>query len=323
MTKTVSEMSMEINFEMTKVSERFVKRFGATSCVCRAHMETPIEGKTFKVKDVLTEFANLFDSAITTVTEECNLDRTHEDKMRIMVTSSALKSLISTRVVSSGDMSARQVLDQIGKVLQSNEEIPLDRSFTIGVVGLKSPRGSGKMKNSKALKVLDYTKYCKLKRSIITIRNKDNFCCARSIAVGLAMVQRHPKLKQIKLCTGIQKRLALKLCGKANVPLCPCGFRKISRFQGVLGEYQITVIDFHARNATIYEGPRKDKKIVLCKNGDHYDVSNSEKMPAFFAKRFFCDECKIFYNNFLCHPCNDPCNTCLQKSCLRVEGEGR
>ena len=136
------------------------------------------------------------------------------------------------------------------------------------------------------------------------------------------MIQRHPKLKQIKIGKEIQKKLALKLCRKVNVPLGPYELREISRFQGVLGEYQITVIDFHARNAIIYEGPRRGKKIVLCKNSDHYDVINPEKMPAFSAIRFFCDKCKVYYNDFLCHPSNDPCNTCLQKSCLKVEGEG-
>ena len=39
------------------------------------------------------------------------------------------------------------------ELLQSNEEIPLDRSFKIDVVVLKQPRGSGKVKNKKALKV--------------------------------------------------------------------------------------------------------------------------------------------------------------------------
>ena len=285
-------------------------------------MESPIEGKPFKAKDALTELTNLLDSAITTVKKECHHDRPHEDKIRIMVILIALKSPISNRVVSSGDMSSHNVLDQINKVFQSNEETPFDRPLTIDVVGLKSPRDSDKIKNSKDLKVLDYTKDCKLKGSIITVRNKDNLCCPRAIVLDLAMVQRRQKLKSIKLGKGIQKKLAIKLHRKANISLGPCRLREISWFQILLGEYQIIVVDFHVRNAVIYEGPHRGKKIVLCKNGEHYDAINPEQMPAFFAKRFFCDKCKIIYNNFLCRPYNDPCNTCLQKSFLRVEGEG-
>ena len=97
---------------------------------------------------------------------------------------------------------------------------------------------------------------------------------------------------------------------------------EIARFQGILGEYQIVIIDFHARNGVIYEGPSRGKKIVLYKNGDHYDVANPEKMPALFAKRFYCEICKVFYDNNFHHSYNDPCNTCLHKPCSLVRGEG-
>ena len=91
-------------------------------------------------------------------------------------------------------------------------------SITANVcVFTETTKGSGKVKNQKAFKVLDYSKDCKLKCSIITIRNVDNLCCARALAVGLAMVQRHPKLKQIKLGKNIQKELAVELCRNANV----------------------------------------------------------------------------------------------------------
>ena len=170
--------------------------------------------------------------------------------------------------------------------------------------------------------MLDYSKDCKLKRCITTVRNVDNLFCARALAVGIAMAQGHSKLKQIKLGKNIQKELAIELCRNANVLFGPCGLGEISRLQSILGEYQIIVIDFHARNCVIYEGPSRGRKIVLYKNGDHY-VVNPDKMPAFFAKRFYCDKCKTFYNDYFHHPCNDPCNTCLHKTCSGIEGEGR
>ena len=78
----------------------------------------------------------------------------------------------------------------------------------------------GKSRIKRLLKS-DYSKDCKLKRSIITIRNVDNLCCARALAVGLAMVQRHPKLKQTKQGKNIQKELPVELCRKANVAFGP------------------------------------------------------------------------------------------------------
>ena len=133
----------------------------------------------------------------------------------------------------------------------------------------------------------------------------------------------HPKLKQVKLGKGIQKTLALELYKKANVLPGPCGFREVSKFQGVLSGYQIIVIDFNARNTNIYEDPRRDSKIVIDKNGDHYDVINPKKLPAFHGKRFYCEKCTSFYADFCSHPCLDPCHTCLRKECLWVSSKKR
>ena len=82
-----------------------------------------------------------------------------------MVRSSALKSAISTRLIPSVQMTSNKVLGEITKVLESNEEISLDQSFTIDIISLKAPTGSGKY-----LKVLDYSKDTLLKKSVITIR---------------------------------------------------------------------------------------------------------------------------------------------------------
>ena len=50
----------EVTFNVQKISERSMKKFGATSCVYRATMEQPKEGVSFGVKDILTELSSLF-----------------------------------------------------------------------------------------------------------------------------------------------------------------------------------------------------------------------------------------------------------------------
>ena len=208
--------------------------------------------------------------------------------MRIMIRSSELKSPISTQLLPAIQMTSNRVMSEITKVLQSNENIPLDQSFTVDVVAVRQPTGSGK-KHSTSLKVLDYSKDSLVKKSIITIRNKDNFCCARALVVAKAIADKNPKLKQFKQGKAIQKREALKLYKKANISYGPCGLRELSKFQGVLLDYQIQVIDFNARNTVIYEGPRQNKKLILYKQGDHYNVINPAKLPAFHGERFYCD----------------------------------
>ena len=107
--------------------------------------------------------------------------------------------------------------------------------------------------------------------------------------------------------------MALELYKKANILPGPCGLREVSKFQGVLSEYQITVIDFNAGNTVIYEGPRGSKKIVWYKNGDHFNVINLSKLPAFHGKRFFCQKCKSYFQDYFSYLCFNPCRTCLRK----------
>lgn len=75
------------------------------------------------------------------------------------------------------------------------------------------------------------------------------------------MADNHPKVKQFKQGKPTQKKVALDLYKKANILPGPCGLREISKFQGALPGYQIIVIDFHARNTSIYEGPRGEKRL--------------------------------------------------------------
>ena len=180
------------------------------------------------------------------VKEQCEFRTPLEDKIRVMVRSSALKAPISTRLIPSAQMTSSKVLGEITKVLQSNEEIPLDQSFTIDIIGVKAPTGSGR-----SLKVLDYSKDTNIKKSIITIKNRDNLCCGRALAVGKAIADNHTKVKQFKQGKFIQKKEALDLCERANISPGPCGLCEISKFQGSLPGYQIIVIDFHARKILV------------------------------------------------------------------------
>jgi len=79
------------------------------------------------------------------------------------------------------------------------------------------------------------------------------------------------------------------------------------------------VISFPANNATIFEGKKCDKKIVLYFNQGHYDLINGSKLPAFFGKRSFCSKCNKYYSDPRYHTCLDPCKVCQRKSCSRTE----
>lgn len=183
--------------------------------------------------------------------------------MRVMLTAGALKSSISTPLIRPGNMNAERVLSEVSKVLQNNEEFPLDCSFTIDIVALEQHVGAGKTKKlQKAPKVLDYSKDCKFKRSVVTINNSNNLCCPRALVTGKVMADSHPSLK-LSLGNEIQEELTVELRRHANVFLGPCGLKEISRFQNVLVGYQVIIVDFASRNSVIYEGPVGGEKIIL------------------------------------------------------------
>ena len=110
----------EVSFNVQKISERFVKKYGATSCVYRATMDHPKEGAS-----------SLFTNVIDMVKDKCELKIPLEDKIPVMIRSAALKTPISTRLLPAIQMTSNKVLAEVTKVLQSNEHIPLDQSFTL------------------------------------------------------------------------------------------------------------------------------------------------------------------------------------------------
>ena len=116
--------------------------------------------------------------------------------MRLIVRTDALKTPFSTRLILVIQMSSNKVLAEVTKVVQSNGKIPLDEWFTIGkslyIIGVKASTGSGK-----SLEVQDYAKDTHLKKSIITVRNNNNLCCGRALAVGKALADNHSQLKQL------------------------------------------------------------------------------------------------------------------------------
>ncbi len=61
------DLETEVSFKLEKISERYVKKFGASSCVYRATMERRDDLKEIKLKNIMTELSSLFDSAISQV----------------------------------------------------------------------------------------------------------------------------------------------------------------------------------------------------------------------------------------------------------------
>ena len=85
------------------------------------------------------------------------------------------------------------------------------------------------------------------------IKNKDDLCLARALAVAKANVDKDPRYKQIKRSDRpLQREKAFDLHEAANVPLGPCGLNEVALFQQYLTHYQIMVISGDHNNSIIY-----------------------------------------------------------------------
>ena len=152
-------------------------------------------------------------------------------------------------------------------------------------------------------------KHLKKKRSVVRIQNNDNLCMARALVVAKAKVDDNPQYKSIAdHGKSMQTRMAQELHTNAGVPMGPCGIEEAKQFQAYLAEYQINIVSKEYNNNIIYSGPDKDKKIYLYMHNNHYDVIT--KMPGFFARAYYCHECKKTYEHLEEHLCPNTCKCC-------------
>jgi len=211
-------------------------------------------------------------------------------------------------------------LQSLAAKLNSNEEFTPDDTFTMETTFIRTPgRGSGHGKRFKpscaAVRRI-------VKKSRVTIQNKDNLCCARAIVTMKALVdadmntqdQDYHNLKQGR---PVQERLAKELHRLAHVPEGPCGIPELQQFQAALPGYQLKVLSIDPPHMLIYAGPEPSDKIIrLIKEDSHYDGCNS--FSGFLNKSYFCDECNrgFDHDDFKNHPCYGKwCPACKRKDC--------
>ena len=210
------------------------------------------------------------------------------------------------------------MLQQMSRMLNSNENFEMNDSFQLSFTHLRSaPRGSGKKRKWKPGHSHPQT-HKHLKRSVITIKNNDDLCCARAIVTAKAKVDNHPNWCGFRDGRKIQKKQALLLHHEAGVPFGPCGYEELTTFSLApsLFDYQLLLVDA-CRGYTVRSfGPPQEKQLALLYDEGHYDAITT--LPGFFASSYFCARCFQPYNTEGQHACRnnpDHCPACLQNNC--------
>ena len=211
-------------------------------------------------------------------------------------------------------------LQALASRLNSNEEFTPDDTFTMETTFIRTPgpgRGNGKRYKPSCAAVRGI-----VKKSRVTIKNKDDLCCARALVTMKALVDadgntQDRDYKNLKQGYPVQERLAKELHRLAGVPEGPCGLLELQMFQTALPGYQIKVMSIDPPHMIIYAGPTPSDKIIrLIKEDDHYDGCNS--FSGFLSRSYFCDECNkgFDHDDLAHHSCHGKwCPACKRDDC--------
>ena len=180
------------------------------------------------------------------------------------------------------------LLQSLANKLNSNEEFDLQQGFEVllSMPGVAMPTPGGRpQKQAMGRRCLE--KVLKTKQAIITIKNRDELCCAR----------------------------ARELHRLAGVPEGTCAVEELKQFQDVLGTLPI-ISYVHVMFLLIFKGPPAPHPIRLVKADAHYHGCTS--FPAMVNRSYYCPDCEKGYDHEDAqhHPCQGRvCKSCNRKTC--------
>ena len=286
------------------------KKFGMTATDHRVRFNNVLADR-----DLLESYESslkIFHHLLEEVTE----GMAPNDQVRFILRSEQLETPISLPFMPVERLTSERVYSQLERVIQSNQEFRLNDTVTIDINHVESPVGSGRSKLKRTTYNID--DYLDQKNSVVRIKNNDDLCLARALAVGIAKVDKDPRYNQIKRSDRpVQREKALALHRAANVPLGPCGLNEVALFQQYLTDYQIRVISGDHNNSIIYPpqplGTDEKKHLALYFHDNHFDTINS--IPGFLGHGYFCFRCDKAYDCTTDHLCTNMCRSCRGFGC--------
>ncbi|CAF1086399.1 unnamed protein product [Brachionus calyciflorus] len=253
----------------------------------------------------MSNFRAAFDEiklAFENLTNEFNSRMGPHDKIRIVLYHDSLERPISIPFLKKSDMTTQVLIDSFERVAQSHREVQLNENnnLTAHVIIARFPSGSGRKIVNLKKRQYPYTKKKDRIRVSSDPTNEFQRFCENKPYVT-------PVFKNDNLLTRIVKELYL--------PNAPCGIEEIKRIETYLCNYQITIINSDGKidNKPIYIGPQNNKYIYLCYTGTYYNVITSKKQ--FYNRSYYCDFCKVAYNNLESHKCDKCCKSCNRIRC--------
>ena len=261
--------------------------------------------KILKELENYNEIYQIFQELVRTVKKRRKLS--DNDLIRVVIQNEELPNAISTKFNNVESFKLGD-LENIINILEYRA-IPIE-NCKIVVQSVKIPAGKGRLYLTKDT--------ISRKGCIITVKNNDTTCLARSIVTAVANLQPE-KWTKTQLHDGfnksrkLQKEQAMKLHEEAHVEINDYGNdlsdHEIEKFAKHLG-IEINIIDAEQFNSIIYTANKgSEDKVYLLKTRNHFDVIKS--LTAFYDTPYYCHECKKAYTKRDKHKCPSKCLSCF------------
>ena len=196
------------------------------------------------------------------------------------------------------------ILSEVQRVVQSNQHFRLNDTVDVNVIHVSMPSGGkGRKRTDVSLE-----KHLEKKRAVVRIQNKVDLCMARALVVAKAKVDDDPQYKSIvKHQRPMQTRLAQELHATPTFLWVRVVSKKPNGFKCTSPSIKLTLYR-KSTTTRLFTTVRTKTRIYLYMHNNHYDMIT--KMPGFFARTYYCHECKKAYNNLETRLCPNTCKCC-------------
>ncbi|XP_026139311.1 uncharacterized protein LOC113115834 isoform X1 [Carassius auratus] len=228
--------------------------------------------------------------------------------INITLTAPSLQTPVSGILTRGNNYDADGFMDQIEKVLQSNDRLLSDQTVEFEASVAMNRQGGGRRK----LTDLAVDEVIKRKKTSLfcPINISNNLCF--SICLARFLNPQRPESELEKLASVIQNSVGFSIQDRI-------GLGDIASFERAL---DIKIVVFHRSNAMILETYKNSdephpKTVFLYLHDDHYYMITSLK--AFLGSPYVCPFCYKSYSNLRYHRCKHVCNICFDAECYRFQ----
>ena len=304
-------------YSVKQIQEYESKRFTATEKHYEIKFQSDHSGS---VSDIVEDIATVFQEVIDQV--QIGLGSNGRGWVRFVLISEELDNAIAVPWIVAKTITLEDLLQEIEKVLQSNEHFRLHDGVKLVVKYIDVPKGG-----INKVRITDSEEWAAKKRGIGVIKNQDELCFARAIVTCQAHedknkgIPAHPQWDNIRQGRPILEQMAKDLHKKAGVPLGQVSAKEYPLFQAAIApKCKLVVFAMRNKDGVIYEGDVEnyERILYLFYHNNHY--SSIFSPTAFLETNHFCENClqgiSHWFNHRKCKKGSSPvCAQCMTVKC--------